>query len=95
VAAFPPSAASSASLTGHHRTRFIHYKRAAHKIPAIACLDSAIGSAIVVDFYESEPASLARKAIAHHVDAVDSDTGLRKEICYVGFRRRIWKVSDE
>ncbi len=96
VTAFPPSAASAAApFARNHGTRLVDHQRSAHQIPAVASFDGAIGGAVIVDFDEPESASLASKAIAHHVDAVYGDTGLREEIRYIGFSRRIWKVSYE
>jgi hypothetical protein len=93
----PPVTATTASATlpGNHRTSFVYYQRAAHEIAAVASLDGAIRRAIVVDFHESKPASLARESVPHHVNAFYGDTGLREEIGYIRFRRRIRQVTYE
>ena len=96
MTAFPPAAAPAATtFTRNHGTRFIDYQRSAQQIPAVASFDGAIRGTVIVDFDEPKSTSLASEAVAHHVDAVYSDTGLREEIRNIGFRRRIWKVSYE
>jgi hypothetical protein len=98
TATFAPSSSTTAatvSLARHHRAGFIHNHRAAHEIAAVASFDGVVRGGVIVDFNESEAAGFSSKTVAHHVYAVHSDPSLRKEIGYIGLRRRIGEVPDE
>ena len=91
----PSSSAATVSLARHHRARFVHYHCPTHQIAAVASFDGVVRSGVIVDFDESKAAGFSSKSVAHHVHAVHGDPGLRKEIRYIGFCRRIGEVPDE
>jgi len=93
--AFTAASASATSLARDHGAGFIHHQRAAHEITAVAGFDGAICRGIVVDLDEPEPARFAREAIAHDIDTIHCDTGLREEIRHIGFGSRIGQVPYE
>jgi hypothetical protein len=103
TAAFPPSAtftpsastAATVSLARHHRAGFVHNHRPAHEIAAVASFNGVVRGSVIVDFDESKAAGFSSKTVAHHVYAVHIDPSLRKEIGYIGLRRRIGEVPDE
>jgi hypothetical protein len=96
AAAFtPPASTSAVSLARHHGARFVHYHCPTHQIAAVASFDGVVRSSVIVDFDESKAAGFSSKSVAHHVHAVHGDPGLRKEIRYIGLRRRIREVPDE
>jgi hypothetical protein len=83
------------SLARNHRASFVDHHRPSHEIAAVASFDGVIRGGVIVDFDESKAAGFSGKTVAHHVYAVHSDTSLRKEIGYIGLRRRIREVPDE
>src|SRR5580704_4137581 len=91
----PAAAATAMSLAWHHRTSFVHHHGPAHKVPAIASLNSVVRSGVIVDLNECKAACFSSKSIAHYVDTVYSDSCLRKEIGYIGLSRRIGEGPDE
>jgi hypothetical protein len=71
---------AAATFARNHGTGFVHNQRAAHQVATITGFHSTVGSGVIVDFNEPEPASFTGKTITHHVHAIDGDTRLRKEI---------------
>jgi hypothetical protein len=106
TAAFTPSATTTfapcsssttatVSLARNHRAGFIHNHRTAHEIAAVASFNGVVRGGVIVDFDESEAAGFSSESVAHHVYAVHIHPSLRKEIGYIGLRRRIREVPDE
>jgi len=80
--------APAASLARNHGTSFVHYQRPAMQISPVAGFNGTAGRGVIVDFYESESASLPSEAIPHHRQTVQGNPRLRKEIRDIGFRCR-------
>jgi hypothetical protein len=90
-----PTTAAAAALARNHRPCFVDNQRATHEVAAIAGFDGAIGRAVIVNFDEAEPASLASESVPHYVNAVYADPRLREEIRDIGFGCRIGQVPYE
>jgi hypothetical protein len=81
------TATSAATALTRHRTRLVDNERPAHEVLAVTILNGRLRLTLVVDLHEPEPASLSTEAVAHHIYAIYTVPGVRKEVLNVGFIR--------
>jgi hypothetical protein len=74
------STPAASAFAGNHGAGFVDNQCTSHEIAAVASFDGTISRGVVVNFNESESASLACETVTHHVHAVHGNTRLREEI---------------
>jgi hypothetical protein len=77
--ATPSAATATTALARCHRTSFVHYHGAAHKVAAIARLDGTICGLRIVDVDETESTCFTGKPIPHYIDCVHGHTRVCKK----------------